>query len=410
MKLSSAWAFVGILAVFLSASPLQAEETHPRPPAGLPERSDPLAAVTSANPNQSNSPLPDWHYGAYLDLSYIVNFNFPENHRWRSRTTAQRHNELDPNMALAYVRKDATSESRWGMEFGVQGGYDSKAFAFLQGEPKVDGADTLRHFTRANVSYLAPVGGKDLTVTAGLFNSLIGYESLYAKDNFNYTRSWMADNTPYMMFGVNARYPLSDDLTATVYVINAYYHLAHPNDQPSYGGQLSWKATSRVTVTETIYYGPAQANTSMEFWRLYSNYNAEWKGDDVTVALSYDFGTENIAGQPGSPRAFVTAGALFTRWHIAGPWSVGVRPEFYWDRNGRWTGFEQFVKAVTTTLEYKVPYRWTNAALRLEHRYDESTGVDGGFFKRGDVRPGMPGLAKEQHLLLLGLLCTFDSP
>ena len=406
MRRSSSRIFVGLLVIFFLASPLYAEEIHPGPS----ERSDPLAAVTSANPSQDNFSLPNWHYGAYLDLSYIVNFNFPENHRSRSRTTAARHNELAPNMALAYVRKDATSESRWGMEFGLQSGYDSKDFAFLQGEQKVDGADTLRHFHRANMSYLAPVGDKDLTVTAGLFNSLIGYESLYAKDNFNYTRSWMADNTPYMMFGVNARYPLSDDLTATVYVINAYYHLAHPNDQPSYGGQLSWKATSRVTVTETIYYGPAQANTSMEFWRLYSNYNAEWKRDDITLALSYDFGTENIAGQPGSPRAFVTAGALFTRWHIAGPWSVALRPEFYWDRNGRWTGNEQFVKAVTTTLEYKVPYRWTNAAVRLEHRYDESTGVNGGFFKRGDVQPGVPGLAKEQHLLLLGLLWTFDSP
>ena len=370
----------------------------------------PFASQSSALAQESKDPWTDWHYGAYLDLAYIVNFNFPENHLWRSRSTANRANELDPNMGLAYVRKDATSESRWGMEFGAQGGYDSKAFAFLQGEPKVGGADTLRHFSRANVSYLAPVGGKDLTITAGLFNSLIGYESLYAKDNFNYTRSWMADNTPYMMFGVNARYPLSDELTATVYVINAYYHLAHPNDQPSYGGQLSWKATPRLTVTETIYYGPAQANTSMEFWRLYSNYNAEWKGDDVTLALSYDFGTENIAGQPGSPRAFVTAGALFTKWHIAGPWSGAVRPEFYWDRNGRWTGSQQFVKAITNTVEYKVPYGWTNTTLRVEYRYDESTGKQGGFFKGGEISPGVIGLTPGQHLLIAGILWTFDSP
>ena len=129
-----------------------------------------------------------WHYGAYLDVGYVVNPNFPENHLWRNRATAARHNEFAPNMALAYVRKDATESSRWGMELGVQGGYDSERFAFLQGEREVGGADTLRHIHRANVSYLAPVG-KGLTITAGLFNSLIGYESLYAKDNVNYTRS-----------------------------------------------------------------------------------------------------------------------------------------------------------------------------------------------------------------------------
>lgn len=351
-----------------------------------------------------------WHYGAYMDLSYDVNFNFPSNHLWRSRTTAQHTNELDPNMALAYVRKDATSDSRWGTEFGVQGGYDTEEFAFLQGEPRVGGYDTLRHFSRANVSYLAPIGGKDLTVTAGLFNSLIGYESLYARDNFNYTRSWMADNTPYMMFGAKASYPVSDELLATLYVINAYFHLAHPNDEPSYGGQLQWKPTSRLTVTETLYYGPDQADTSMQFWRLYSNFNTEWKGDDVTLSLSYDFGTENIAGQPGSPRAFVMASALFTRWHIAGPWTVALRPEFYWDRNGRWTGNQQFVKAITSTLEYRVPYRWTNTTFRLEHRYDESTGKQGGFFKDGNFANGQPILTPGQHLLIFGLLWTFDSP
>ncbi|MEK7293514.1 MAG: hypothetical protein AAB049_00935, partial [Nitrospirota bacterium] len=87
----------------------------------------------------------DWHYGGFVDLSYPINFNFPENHLWRSRSTAARHNELAPNMAVGYIRKDIAAESRWGMELGVQGGYDSKDFAFLQGEKEVAGADTLRH-------------------------------------------------------------------------------------------------------------------------------------------------------------------------------------------------------------------------------------------------------------------------
>jgi hypothetical protein len=106
----------------------------------------------------------------------------------------------------------------------------------------------------------------------------------------------------------------------------------------------------------------------------------------------------------------VTASSLFTRWHIAGPWTIAVRPEFYWDRNGQWTGNQQFVKAITSTLEYRVPYRWTNAMLRLEHRYDESTGKQGGFFKDGNFATGQQMLTPGQHLLIFGLLWTFDSP
>ncbi len=358
-----------------------------------------------AQAEEAATPPGDWHYGAFVDVSYPINFNFPENHRFRTRTTTTRHNEFAPNMAMVYVRKDVSEASRWGLELGVQGGYDSKDFAFLPNEPKVGGADTLRHFSRANLSYLAPVG-KGLTVTAGLFNSFIGYESLYARDNANYSRSWIADNTPYTMFGINARYPVSDTLTATAFVINSYFHLSHPNDQPSYGGQLAWQSSPRLKLTQTLFGGPEQQSTSLQFWRFYSDSNIEWKGDDVTVALTYDMGTEGIAGRPGDPRAFVMASALFTQWRFTDLWAIAVRPEFYWDRNGRWTGSEQFVKAVTTTVDYKAALGPTSALLRLEHRFDESTGANGGFFKRGDVTPG---LTAAQHLLFLSLILSYDS-
>ena len=191
------------------------------------------------------------------------------------------------------------------------------------------------------------------------------------------------------MFGVNAKYPVSDNLTVTAFIVNGYYHLSHPNDQPSYGGQWAYKATSRLTLTQTLYAGPDQTNAAFEFWRFYANHIVEWKGDDLTIAASYDIGTENIANRPGSPRAFVTGGNVVARWHVAGPWTVAVRPEVFWDRNGRWTGSEQFVKAITSTVEYRLPYKWTNTIVRLEHRWDESTGQGGGFFSRGEIQPGV---------------------
>jgi hypothetical protein len=125
---------------------------------------------------------PDWHYGGFVDLGYSLDFNFPQNHLFRNRATTPRVNELDLNMGGLYVRKDATEQSRWGMELMGQGGQDAKDFGFGANLPKVEGSDALRHFGRANVSYLAPVGN-GLTLQAGLFNSFIGYESLYAKDN-----------------------------------------------------------------------------------------------------------------------------------------------------------------------------------------------------------------------------------
>ena len=220
--------------------------------------------------------LPDtnlWHWGAYLDAIYPINFNFPENHRWRSKITTPRTNELTPNMVLGYVRKEVAPDSRWGLELGAQGGYDTSLLVpspTPQGDKPVPGADTLRHVHRANVSYLAPVGN-GLTVMAGLFNSFIGYESFYSRNNANYTRSYMADNAPYFMTGVAAQYPISDTLKFAVYIINGYNNLSRPNSLPSYGTQIMWNPAPGWTFTQNFYYGPDQSDTALRFWRIFSD-------------------------------------------------------------------------------------------------------------------------------------------
>ncbi len=313
-------------------------------------------------------------------------------------------------MVFGYLRKDPTTESRWGLELAGQAGYDTDALATdpVPGrEVPIHGADTLRHIARANASYLVPVGN-GLTITGGLFNSYIGYQSIYALKNLNYTRSYMADNAPYFLFGLQALYPVNDQVSLGFFVVNGYSYLSHPNDQPSYGTQIVWKPAPRLTFTENLYYGPDQSETALKFWRFFSDSILEWKGDQVTLAFAYDVGTENAAERPGHPRTFWTAAAFYAHWHVSGPWSVAVRPEFYWDRNGRITGSEQLLKAVTSTLEYRLSSAWRSAVIRLEHRYDESTGVDGGFFKRGEISPGVIGLTREQHLVLLSVITAFD--
>ncbi|MGZ8423292.1 MAG: outer membrane beta-barrel protein, partial [Nitrospira sp.] len=241
--------------------------------------------------------------------------------------------------------------------------------------------------------------------------SAIGYESLYAKDNMNYTRAWIADYSPYLMIGANAVYPFNDQWTGTVFVVNEYFHLQNSNSLPSYGAQVAYKPSGSWNFNETVYYGPDQSNTSLEFWRSFSDSIVEWKvNDDVTIAGEYQIGTQKNATAPGNPRQFYMGAAFPMRWHIGGPWAVAVRPEFYWDRNGLMTGAEQLVKAVTTTAEYKVPYKWTNMIMRLEYRYDESTGAGGGFFKGNEIAPGVIGLTPAQHMLIFGLIWTLDSP
>jgi len=107
---------------------------------------------------------------------------------------------------------------------------------------------------------------------------------------------------------------------------------------------------------------------------------------------------------------FWTGGAIWTRWQLASPWAVAVRPELYYDPDGALTGARQFIKAITTTLEYKLLYGWTTTLFRLEYRFDHSTGPQGGFYTRGEVAPGIIGLTPSQNLLFFSALWSFDSP
>jgi hypothetical protein len=395
-----------VLVLLLITSPALGQDRL-APSAESEPRTGAIETPTTEQP-QAESPKPLWHYGGFLDGAYALDFNFPSNHLFRNRSTAPRVNEGNLNMATFYLKKDVSETSRWGTELMVQGGEDSKAFGFSATAPNLPGSSWLRQVGRANLSYLAPVG-TGLTVQAGIFNSLIGYDSLYTKDNFSYTRPWGGDYTPYLMKGVNAAYTFNDQFTANFFVIHQFFHLANANSLPSYGVQMTYKPSTSWTLKETMYYGPDQVNTSWQFYRFFSDSIAEWKQDKWTVALEYQIGTEEV-DVPGSPRAFWTAGQLPIHYVLSGPWSVSVRPEFYWDRNGRLTGFQQFIKAVTTTLEYKIPYLWTNTIARVEYRYDDSRGPGGGFFKDGEVRPGVVGLTPTQHLLIFALIWTFDSP
>lgn len=53
----------------------------------------------------------DWHYGAYIDLSYPANFNSADPHPWRSKATTNRLSQFSPNMGMFYLKKEVTPES-----------------------------------------------------------------------------------------------------------------------------------------------------------------------------------------------------------------------------------------------------------------------------------------------------------
>lgn len=360
------------------------------------------AAVADADTDSAFRESSEWHYGAYIDLSYPLNSNVSDPHLWRSKATTYRLNEFSPNMGMFYLGKDATGDSRWGVEVGGQAGYDTDGQ--VPSQQRLGGADVLRYLSRVNVSYLAPIGN-GLKFTAGLFSSFIGYESFYAKDNPNYTRSWIADYSPYFLIGAGASYPIDDRLEAGFYLVTDYNYLQYVNNQPKYAGKLSWRVTPEIKFSENVFFGPEQIQTDLKNWRAFANSMLEWSRSANSVGLVYDVGTQKSADPLNPVQSLWMGTALFSRWNFTGPWTVAVRPELYWDPNGTLTGSIQFIKAVSTSLEYKLTEGEFNQRLRLEYRYDNSTGKQGGFYGTG----GENGpLVSGQSTLFFAVLASFD--
>jgi len=371
--------------------------------------------VATARPTDAQTPDPSlqnqppsiaWQYGAFIDAGRLFSSTSPSNYLFRNRGTTPRLDRWDVNMTGAYLKKVPSESSRVGVELTAQEGRDSEIFGFSATAPNIGGADWLLHLGPTNVSYLAPVGN-GLAIQGGIFGSFIGYDGLYAKDNLTYTRPWTGDYTPYFMLGVNASYPATPRLTVTGFVLNGYWHLAHANNVPSFGGQAVYKSTDRVTVKETVLYGPHQAATSLRYWRFFSDSIVERKSGPLTAAFEYQIGTEGVA-TAGDPRALWMAAQAPVKWAVGGPWSVIVRPEVAWDRDGRWIGSPQSVKAFTSTVEYRRAVCQGQAIVKLEYRVDDSRGAGGGFFSEPDVTPGVPSLVPTQHLFGVGLIFTFD--
>jgi putative OmpL-like beta-barrel porin-2 len=357
-----------------------------------------FSASAAAQPPASEAVV---SYGGFVDVAALATATSPANHLFRNRGTTPRVDELDVNMAVAYLRKTPSDLSRVGVEFTAQAGEDAKLFGFSATAPTIGGADALLHLGPTDVSYLAPVG-KGLTLQGGIFSSLIGYDSLYAKDNFLYTRPWGADYTPYLMLGANASYPFSDKLTVTGGVVNGYFHLAHANDVPSIVGQVAFKATGQITIKQAGLYGPHQENTAIGFWRVLSDTIVERKTARLTTAFEYQFSAERVDAAE-SPEALWMSAQLPVHWTVAGPFSATLRPEFCWDSDGRWTGFPQRVVAFTAGGEYHLSSRGAQAIVRAEFRVDDSRGSGGGFFAGADNH-----LTPTQNLFVVAFILTYD--
>ena len=197
-------------------------------------------------------------WSAFVDSYYAYDFGRPASFDRVFTTQAARHDEF--NINLACVAGSLTSRrvrGRLAIQAGtsVQSNYASEPVIGV-----VSGGTLSRHIQEATAgARLAP----SLWVDGGVYFSYIGLEGWISRDNPTYTRSLVAEYTPYYLSGVHLTWQPrigaasrshaprevgTSPLTVQLHVMNGWQNVSENNHGKAVGVRIDWQVSPAVTL------------------------------------------------------------------------------------------------------------------------------------------------------------------
>jgi Putative beta-barrel porin-2, OmpL-like. bbp2 len=376
------------------------------------------AGVTDLMQTTSGTPEPEKvspiSFGAYAEAFYQWNLGNPSNGITHFRGFDNRHNTF----TLANVAIDA----QWDFErlvgrVALQVGHTPSTY--YASEPELPGASASngsgaalwKYVQQAYAGYRFGVG-RGLTVSAGLFLSPIGPESMAIKDNWNWSRSNLFFGLPFYHTGVRASYPVNESVSLTVAGYNGWNSVVDNNPEKSVSVQAVF---NRPTLTLSVLYfgGVERSKNAPEGrpWRHLFDAHLTWHPKNWLSLLAH------LNGGFEMTRFGATSwmgGALYARLKLRDPLSITVRADVLAESvadNGSAKASALFfpapwVASATATVEYRPLSR---VSLRLEYRQDIAATP---LYFRGAVEgdgvstPFRPN-TKSQDTLTLGMASWF---
>ncbi len=251
------------------------------------------------------------------------------------------------------------------------------------------GPELWRHLQRASVAYTIPVG-RGLTLEAGVMPSHNGYETYVSKDNWNYSRSWAADLSPYYECGVSLRYPMTEAWSVQLHVVNGWQTIGDLNEMKSFGLQVAYGG-SLASAALNLHAGPELPGDNRH-WRFFADVWAQvdplpWLSLATVVDAAYE-------DRPSDP-AWWLAGGLFVRFNATAWFKVALRGGIFHDPDGAISGTAQTLGEASLTLDF-LPI--DGLLFRLEGRFDQSTAA---LFETAEVDADGPRRSRRQGVILL---------
>ena len=295
------------------------------------------------------------------------------------------------NAAELSLKKDPSERYRLGYGVVITAGIDSqKNHSLGIFRDRDDQGPFFRNTEKfdlpeAYASFLVPVGN-GLTLKAGKWATLIGYEGYESPKNLNFSRDFLYTlGTPYTHTGALASYPFAKWLTVTLGFTNGWDNSDNNNGYLRAIGQVAFTPSDKFSITTSFHVGPEQNRNQM-----HDGVNSRWIVDTtvlytgidkLTLAANFDF-----AGEQNDPAlvALATRKDTDSRWggiagYVAYEWTKALRTvlraEYFGDPQGVRSsetitpGHNVDLVSLTATIEYKI---WRGLVGRLEYRHDEA--------------------------------------
>ncbi len=335
----------------------------------------------------------------FVDVYYSKNVASPSTRMNTLRNFDIVENQFNLSLAEIVVQKKADPVGfRVDLDFGT-------ANDVVQGIAPYGTTpySTLTNVQQAYLSAVIPIGA-GLTVDAGKFVTHMGYEVIESKDNWNYSRSLLfAWAVPYYHTGFRLMYPLADNLTVAVHVVNGWNSVVDNNDEKSLGCTVNYAPAPSTSIVLNVMDGfeqPTGADIGKK--TVFDFIVTHQLSDAVALALNAEYGDERLAvmGAPSTVLPTWKGLAIYGRCTIGAKSALALRGEIFDDPEGYATGLGVpglDVKEITATYEYK----FADALLvRGEARYDFANATI--FDKEADVRS-----QRNQLTFLVGLVAMF---
>ncbi|MGH7368809.1 MAG: outer membrane beta-barrel protein [Candidatus Rokuibacteriota bacterium] len=332
---------------------------------------------------------------AYIENSFTANLSGSGRGGANELRVYDNHAGYTFNAAEFSIKKDPSERYPFGYGLVVTAGIDSQknhSYGIFRDE---DDAFPFRNTEKfdlleAYVSGLAPAGS-GLTLKAGKFVTLLGYEVIESPNNLNFSRGYLFGLAiPLTHTGGLASYTFTDWFSMTAGVVLGWDDSKNVNDSVSYTGQFAFTPMKDLTANLNWIVGPEQVDprrideSVARDSRGYVNSHLRYVLDfvfaytgfkNLTLALNVDYGHEQ--SEPFGRTLREDGDATWWGWagYAAYDWTeklrTSVRQEFFRDAHGVRTGSGAGTDlwSTTATIQYKI---WKGLVGRLEYRHDQS--------------------------------------